>query len=353
MRIRAILPPAVAILTAGMALAAASHTLDGLAGVVRDAVERQASDPELARDLHRFELYEKMDDRAAEELESLAPGPKSIAELERLRERSRSGHEPKALPRFPSPPEPSPGELHIVLEAARAKALAYTAGLPNFICTETVNRFERNYKWRRPTGETTDTLTVQLTFFEHLERYKLTQVNGRDTKLTYGQLSGATSRGEFGSMLLAVFAPVSRTEFGWSNWTTLRKRPAYVFSFRIDAANSKYSLSVAGFGNAPAATIVGEHGRIYIDSETEEVIRMDAEADSIPKDFPVQSASRALDYGPAEVGGKIFLLPLHADVRMGTRDGLAATRNTVEFRDYRKFAGESSISFGDAVDAGK
>jgi hypothetical protein len=50
-----------------------------------------------------------------------------------------------------------------------------------------------------------------------------------------------------------------------------------------------------------------------------------------------------LDYDFIRVGGRQFLLPLDADVRLASRQ--ISTRNEVRFRGYRKFSGESSISF--------
>jgi hypothetical protein len=343
MRIRAILPLALAILLPAIPLPAATHTVDGLVRLVRDAMQRKQSDGDLARALHRIELDQRIDDRTAEELESQVPGLQSIGELERLREVSRSQRLPKVLPRFESPPEPSPDELRSVLDAGRARALAYTASLPDFICAETVRRYEQfNQGWRLK-----DTLTLQLTYFGHAEKYQLTAVDGAETLLAYERVRGAWSRGEFGSMLLDVFAPSSMAAFKWSNWTTLRHRPAYVLSFQIDAGNSRYSLSAGQYDGRVVSAIVGEHGSVTIDRETKDVTRLDIEADSIPKHLPLAAASRALDYGPAEVGGRSFLLPLHAEVRMEPRD-YPATRNQVEFTSYRKFTGEASISFGDA-----
>jgi hypothetical protein len=348
MRIRPTLPPAVAILIAVFPLAAATHTIDGLVRLVRDAVQRNESDGDLARALHRLELDQGIDDRTAEELESLAPGPTSIAELERQREVTHGQRLPKVLPQFASPPEPTPDELRGVLDEARRKALAYTAGLPDFICTETVRRYEENLQWGRSTAM--DTLTLQLTYFGHQEKYRLTAVNGREPGRTYEQVGGASSRGEFGSMLLDVFAPASRTALTWSNWTALRKRPAYVFSFRIEAKNSRYHLYTGWERRVGDSTTVGEHGLVYIDRETRDVMRVDSEADSIPIDFPIAGASRVLDYGLAEVGGRSFLLPLRARVRMTLRFRSLLERNELDFSGYRKFAGESSISFGDSID---
>jgi hypothetical protein len=189
-----------------------------------------------------------------------------------------------------------------------------------------------------------------LTYFDRQEKYKLTAVNGRKTGLSYERVGGAWSRGEFGSMLLDVFAPVSQAEFRWSNWTTLRHRPAYVLSFRIEARHSRYHLTVLPEQSLGSSAVVGEHGLVYIDRETKDVVRMDSQADSIPTGFPLAAATRTLDYGLAEVGGRGFLLPLRAEVRMKLRALPLLERNELDFSDYRKFAGESSISFGDPVE---
>jgi hypothetical protein len=348
MRIRATLPLVLAILAAALARAAATNTVDDVVRLVREAVQQRQSDGDLARALRRLSLKARLDNRTAEELESLAPGPKSIAELERLREVTREMPLPAVLPPFDSKPAPTPDELRDVIEAARVKALSYTRDLPDFICAETVRRYES------ATGKgnwaLSDTLTLQLTYFGHMENYKLTAIDGRKTELTYEAVGGVMSKGEFGSMLLEVFLPDSQTAFRWSNWTTLRKRPAYAISFRIEARNSRYYLMVGEYGKGIVSTVAGEHGLAYIDRETKEVLRLDCEADSLPDSFPVAGASRVLDYGATEVGGLSFVLPLRADVRMIPRDNHPLSRNVVEFTGYRKFTGESAISFGDPVD---
>ena len=348
MRTRAAWPLALAILTAAPPPATAADPVDDVVRAVREAVQQKHSDGDLARALRRLSLKTRLDNRTAEEMESLAPGPKSIAELERLRETTRDLPLPAVRPQFDSPPPPTPDELLSVIEEARRKALAYTAGLPDFICEETVHRYES------ATGKDNwalkDTLTLQLSYFGHLENYKLTAMNGHKTELTYEAAGGMMSKGEFGSMLLEVFLPDSQTAFRWSNWTTLRKRPAYAISFRIEARNSRYYLMVGEYGKGSVSTVAGEHGLAYIDRETKEVLRLDCEADSLPDSFPVAGASRVLDYGATEVGGLSFVLPLRADVRMIPRDNHPLSRNVVEFTGYRKFTGESAISFGDPVD---
>ena len=348
MRTRAAWPLALAILTAAPPPATAADPVDDVVRAVREAVQQKHSDGDLARALRRLSLKTRLDNRTAEEMESLAPGPKSIAELERLRETTRDLPLPAVRPQFDSPPPPTPDELLSVIEEARRKALAYTAGLPDFICEETVHRYES------ATGKDNwalkDTLTLQLSYFGHLENYKLTAMNGHKTELTYEAAGGMMSKGEFGSMLLEVFSADSRAAFAWSNWTTLRHRPAYVVSFSIAVWNSLYYLMVGQRGTGSVSTVAGEHGLVYIDRETQEVLRVDSEADSLPDGFPLGGATRVLDYGTVEVGGRSFLLPLRADLRMMPRDTAPQARNEVMFTGYRKFTGESAISFGDPVE---
>jgi hypothetical protein len=102
------------------------------------------------------------------------------------------------------------------------------------------------------------------------------------------------------------------------------------------------------YGLSPRAldadsTTVGEHGNLYVDRDSGQILRVEQIADSIPEDFPVTGASTVLDYDFISVGGRQFLLPLHAEVRLATRG--VSIRNEVKFQGYRKFNGESSITF--------
>jgi hypothetical protein len=152
------------------------------------------------------------------------------------------------------------------------------------------------------------------------------------------------TEGEFGSTLAAIFDPATRTEFRWDHWTTLRKRPAHVFTFRISVEHSTYRMAFGRRAGARESNVVtGQHGAVYVDADTGQVVRIVSDSDSIPPDFPVRSATTALDYGFVDVGDRQYLLPLRAEVRMAT--DFLRVRNLVEFHGYRKFAGESTITF--------
>ena len=241
-----------------------------------------------------------------------------------------------------APPPPPAAEQDIVWQAARDKALNYTASLPDFICTEIVQRYQDpagKNAWRLA-----DTLTIKLSYFGHQEDYQLVAIDNRVTRLSYEQAGGAITEGEFGSMLSAIFSPASLAAYRWDHWTTLRGRPAHVYTFRISSANSQYRMGFGTNTGAQRDITVGQQGYVYIDRDTSMAVRIVAEADGIPFDFPMQRARGELDYGFAEIAGRSYLLPLHASTQF---DAVPLNhRNQVQFLNYRKFAADASINYG-------
>jgi len=147
-----------------------------------------------------------------------------------------------------------------------------------------------------PSWQTQDTLTIRLSYFEQKEDYKIVSKNNIPvtTNLKHEELDGATSSGEFGSMLLEIFSPESETHFDWERWATLRGRRMYVFSFRVEQSRSKYSIRW-GRGAGELTTIAGYHGLIYADRDTHMVMRIKMECD-LPVTFPIQSVDLDLNY---------------------------------------------------------
>jgi hypothetical protein len=245
---------------------------------------------------------------------------------------------PKAAtaPIFEPRPSPTLEEQKRIIEAARESALDYTRSLPDFICTEVLRRYDDSR------NKPIDTLTLQLSYTGQRENYKLLTINGRPTFRSFDSVGGVITQGEFGSLLNEVFAHRSEAEFAWDHGTTLRKRRAQVYTFRVTAARSHYRMSAVGRGEQYTSA-VGQHGLVYVDNATNRTVRIIAEADSIPADFPVHSATTTLDYDFVDIAGRQFLLPLRAEARMSTVD--RQTRNEVEFHSYRKFGADTSITY--------
>ena len=325
-------------------LAAGASTQDGsIAGLlttVREGLRIKRADVIIGGFVHDMKLSERLQDEVIEELQSEGAGPETLEELDRQRDLTRKLRAPaQALKLFDAPPEPGSEEQSRVLERAREHALQYTAGLPNFLCTEFVRCYEgsKQDEWRPA-----DTLKMDVAYAENGERYRLLEINGRPTTKTLREIGGFSSNGEFGSLLKWIFDPKSATEFYWEHWTNLRGHATYVFSYRMDKAHSQYSLNWKTFLKTYSGT-TGMRGLVYLDGETKQVMRFNDEADGIPSNWPLVRTPAVLDYDYAEVGGQRFLLPHKVDVRVERKDG--QSRNVVEFGKYRKFASEATVTF--------
>ena len=332
----------VCLIVVLVASAATPATVSGLITTVRTALQHKQSDSHLAGELRKLSLDERLDWRIIEELESEGAGPKAVTALEMLMEESEGLPVPRALP-FPVIPKPMAREQSYALEEAARNSLNYAASLPDFICTESVRRYEDMKLKEKQNWELKDTLSLKLSYFEHVEDYKLVAVNGKSTYRSYLEVGGAVSQGEFGSLLLSIFRGAPRDRFVWDHWTTLRRRPTHVFAFRIKIEDSTYNVQFASSWQQPISTRSGQHGFVYVDRETNRVVRIYAEADGIPADFPVTNVTMLVDYDFVDVGGHPFLLPLRALVRMGTNR--IQTRNEVAFTGYRKFTSDTNITF--------
>lgn len=350
--------PIVVLVCAILPVRAADVTPNDLAAVVRAGIKNHTPDKLLARSIHKITLSQKMSLRFLEELESEGAGPETLAALDLLLDASKKKPDPDKPPPFESPARPDVEQQKSFFHLIDVNAMHYAAALPDFICTQTVRRYQLTPAMppgaERRRGQAqqvmgagswipTDVLTVKLSYFENQEKYELILVNGHKAKESYENAGGAISEGDFGSTLLEIFAPETGTKFQWDHWTHLRKRLTRVYSFRTSRDRSHYKIGIgAGQGHA-RSVVVGRRGFIYADDATQMVMRIVSEAVEIPLGFPVIAQNTILDYDYAAVGDKQFLLPLRADERMFSPQ--IQFKNVVEFRDYRKFNGESTISF--------
>jgi hypothetical protein len=332
---------AVAFLCGSCLFAAqTSATVAELLSTLRAALAKHDNDADLAKALHKLKPSERIDYRILDALETEGVGPKAYAELERLRAASLDLPGPAVNPVFDQDSMPSVEDQRRIVHDTQTIALNYAKSLPDFFCTEVIRRSDD----ARGMLELRDTLEVKLTYFEGKENYRVISINGRPTSKSMDEVGGAISQGEFASMLNSIFTGQSKAVLQWNHWTTVRGRVAHVYTFRIDVSNSSSVLQFRYNGRSRSNGVtVGQRGYVYIDRETNEVLRIVSEAAQIPRSFPVQQSSTVLDYDYVDVGGRKFLLPLRADVRLGARN--LRTRNQVEFHGYRKFSGESTITF--------
>lgn len=235
---------------------------------------------------------------------------------------------------------PTPEEQKHTLDTAREVAVHYTGKLPDFICTEQVERSDRFSQ----TNIKVDRLTIQLTYFGQKEKQKLIAMNGQKTQQSLQSLDGLITGGEFGSLLLGVFDPSSSADFQWKESSTIRKRPANIYTFRIARANSHYMLGRRAADGKMVDAAAGYHGEVALASGSGHVLRLTASADDIPKDSGIFQSSVEVDYDFVDVAGHSYLLPSHSSSHM--EESYRQISNAVTFVGYRKFAVDSAVDFG-------
>src|SRR3712207_3063424 len=161
------------------------------------------------------------------------------------------------------PPESESLEL---LAKTRAATLEALDQMPDFVVKQIVSRAYargRSQNWR-----TDDHLVVGVSYRpSEGEKYRLLSVNGvtgpdAKEKSDYVEAGGASSTGEFVTVLKELFAERSQTEFKPLDTDTLRRRRAVVYTFDIKKANSRWELKTEG-----AAVIAGQRGKIWVDRE--------------------------------------------------------------------------------------
>lgn len=333
-----------ALIAATPLLAAADKpvTVAQTIALVRAALAARQDDKQIAKSLSKLTLVERLDTFVVERLESEGAGPLTVEELARFVDLTSDFQSPAPPPSFPNPPVPSREAMTAAIHHARLYAFSYSDNLPNFLCEENIVRYE-NLRGRQGWNKR-DTLSIRLSYEDQKEHNRLVTYNGRPTSRSLSDLGGAQTSGEFGALMIQILDPVSKGKFRWDHWTLLRKRPAQVYSYRIDAADSHYTLL---FGDASGRneTIPAMEGFLYLDGETNDIVRIANHAADIDIRFPVRLAATVLDYAAQTVGAKSYILPIRSETRLATAD--IHTRNMVEFTGYRKFQGESTITFGD------
>jgi len=116
-----------------------------------------------------------------------------------------------------------------------------------------------------------------------------------------------------------------------------------VYTYKIARAHSHYMVGSRGADGKLGAMPAGYHGEVWLDGETNHVLRLSAAADDIPKESPILQSSVEVDYDFVQVAGGNHLLPSHSSAHM--ERSYRQIVNTVNFVNYRKFEADSTISF--------
>ncbi len=236
------------------------------------------------------------------------------------------------------PPAPDP-----FIEETRKVVRDYLDELPDFICQQEIQRYvdrDGSGAW-----EKADRLVYELTYNRKRESYKPINSVGLPVTRPIDELKGASSTGDFASMLAEIFDPESKTVFKPAGKERLGTRQTLLYDFRTPKEYSKLMVKTDGAENI----IVGHSGTVWIDAETKKVLRIDQAVDDLTKGYPVTHSESSVDYDIVRLRGldMDFLLPIRAEFIIGDRHQKRQARNVMYFKFYRKF--ETDIKIIDDV----
>ena len=172
------------------------------------------------------------------------------------------------------------------------------------------------------------------------DTYRNVMLNGKHTNKDIMAIGGQRTTGEFGGLLLSLFEPVRNTQFTYERTATIGDHVVAIYSFVVALGNSDWQVLLGGQQLFPTYS-----GRIWVDKKTAQIRRLEQHADKIPKDFPESSVEVAIDYDSVLLGSSEFFLPIQSESISCMRGTEQCARNVLAFRNYHRYAGESTITF--------
>jgi len=236
----------------------------------------------------------------------------------------------------------SPGAETAVINAVRDYALNYTKTLPNYTCTLTTREVAMPPNAGNQLQPALTKIEEQLSFFNGKELRKVTRIDGRPASTEDADRLPETTRGEFASLLDAIFEPATGADLVWTRSATLNKIKVDVIAFRVPQSHGY------GLNGTRGSIRVPFEGFVYADAQTHAVIRLQLKCVMIPPDFEMQNFDLTLDYKATRVAGHEAILPSHfvlhyrdfADDRQHSDDG--------QYSAYLQFASSADIEFDGA-----
>lgn len=223
-----------------------------------------------------------------------------------------------------------------VLADARDAAATFATDLPDYVVEQNTTRSQTNVD--PPDWKVIDVVTAEVSCVNGRERYSNVRVNGRPAEEP-PERSGTWTTGEFVTTLKDLFAPDTDARFERSRDGRAASRPAYVYSYAVDAKHSNWILvDDRGERYKPAHS-----GEIWIDKESRRVLRIEQRAMDLPASFGIGKAETRIDYGFVRIENGMYLLPVESESTGCKRGTAQCSRNITSFQNYRKFSAESRI----------
>jgi hypothetical protein len=241
---------------------------------------------------------------------------------------------------FTAPAQVDPDVL--LLARVKARMAENLARLPNYTCTETIERSLRRARGRR--FELLDTLRLEVALLEGKEMFAWPgagRFEDREIR-DFAPPGGAIGNGNFAGHVRAVFkgqGPV----FQFAGREVRDGRATLRFDFSVAQVFSGFEVRAG-----QASAVVGFRGSFWADETTLNLTRLEVHAVDIPPALGVKESIDIMDYSLARIGASDFLLPAASEMTMTDMLG-NENRNRIRFSGCRQYSGQSVISFEESA----
>jgi len=212
--------------------------------------------------------------------------------------------------------------------------------LPNYTCTQTIERSRRHARSRR--FELQDTLRLEVALVEGKELFSWPGSGKFEDKELRELIGGGGTfgNGDFAIHARSVFLSSVPT-YQYEGELEEKGRRVFRYSYNVPQMLSGYRVRVAEHD-----AIVGYHGHFLVDTGTLDLVALEVITDDIPPHLMLDSTSSLMNYARIPIGGSTFLLPQSSVLTVRDLQG-GESRNHIQFSACRQYATESFLSFAD------
>jgi len=327
---------------------------------------RGGRDGDVARQLSGLELTERVSDEELSSLESTLRGAKARAELLALADASYFLDPPATEVRADKPPGTIEQRRLVALVA---DYLSQTSSrLPNFLATRTTTYYEETPEHYDETGrhridyQPLHWVSTSKDTVLYRKGNEIEESQTEKPKQPKRKAVGLITRGTFGSILGAVKDAITVPgALTWSRWEQEAGEPRAVFRYAIPQNKSRFQVGYCclldGDGTTAFRMLAGHHGEIAIDPGSGAILRLTLES-NLPPMAPLIRSGLMVEYGPVEIGGKIYICPVKSvsisrsrtvKFLTGLSDSFktfgpySTMLNDVTFDDYHMFRSEARV----------
>jgi VWFA-related protein len=328
---------------------------------VQKILELDEGDAEKAKQLTGLELTERLSERRLSSLYAIAHGKRTRHEVRLLADAS-SFLDPPADEILAEPP-PDQDDQKKILSKTSEYLENTIHKLPDLFAKQTTVRYQERPMYFE--GETdikyqplhvTDSWTTTV---RYRNGFEMAEANPPRHKANEPEL---ITYGIFGPVLRGVLAEINKNGvLTWHRWEQGSRGRVAVFRNTVSLESSRYEVQLCclpdGDGSEAFRRYTAYHVDIAVDPESGVILRLQFQ-DDLKSTTPETRSDIMIEYGPVEIGGKIYFCPIRSvsivrgrsvgvlrewDESFRTWGPYGTMLNDVSFDGYHMFRSESRM----------